>query len=246
MQIHSDHPPEQFEEMTGTGIWMHSSFCVCVFLLILADGMKSISSLAAGHHSGINRGECGREKYFFPCWSCVTLAVGQGGCCLSTTRVFFLPLQWCVCCRLSRLLSHLVPCEKSLMFTFISATSLYTKTHMKDVTDEFFQSWCGLDQNVTVARLAATSEVFFLLQRSITLQVVLLYWILRCDGVLASRLQPHRTRDDIQYNISSREYHLRMFLKWVWMHGIVTRLNLIICGLGVEPFPGEQELLLST
>lgn len=72
--------------------------CVCVFLLILADVMKSISSLAAGHHSGINRGECGWEKYFFPCWSCVTLAVGHGGCCLSTTRVFFvLPLQWCVC-----------------------------------------------------------------------------------------------------------------------------------------------------
>lgn len=91
MQIHSDHPPEQFEEMTGTGIWMHSSFCVCVFLLILAGVMKSISSLAAGHHSGINRGECSREKYFFPCWSCVTLAVGHGGCCLSTTRVFFCP-----------------------------------------------------------------------------------------------------------------------------------------------------------
>lgn len=66
-----------------------------------------------------------------------------------------------------------MPCEKSLMFTFINATSPYTKTHMKDVTDEFFQSWCGLDQNVTVARLAATSEVFFLLQHSITLEVVL-------------------------------------------------------------------------
>lgn len=89
MQIHSDHPPEQFEEMTGTGIWMHSGFCVCVFLLILADVMKSISSPAAGHHSGTNRGECGWEKYFSPSRSCVTLAVGHGGWCVSTTRVFF-------------------------------------------------------------------------------------------------------------------------------------------------------------
>lgn len=71
MQIHSHQPPEEFEEMTATGVRMHSSFSfffvrVCVFLLILADVMRNISSLAAGHRSGTNRGDCGGEKYFFP------------------------------------------------------------------------------------------------------------------------------------------------------------------------------------
>lgn len=122
----------------ATSIWAHSSVCVSmyVFLLILTDVMKTISSLALGQSFDRNRREYSSEKSSFPCSSCVTLAVGNGGCASTTKGVVLSPL-WSVCCRLSRLFCHLMAREKFIMFTVLNTPAAHTGPLMMDRRDKF-------------------------------------------------------------------------------------------------------------